>query len=187
MGVGDTCYFCQIVHAFLWCVSALNNPYQINFGLSHWIRIMNKHSCSLAFISMTPSSMNSWRKIKVRSLKFYNEDLSLFPTFYWMLTAVFGDEISLVLIHGDWWNSSRPPYMCLNIDLLQIAVKLLCLSVMVCLVHILLILDKWMLTGSPTWATAMLNTRIIGTKVKGFCFRESWKVIRGVLRGLAGK
>ncbi len=45
-------------------VSALSNPYQINFGLSHWIRIMNKHSCSLAFISMTPSSMNKLEKNK---------------------------------------------------------------------------------------------------------------------------
>lgn len=52
-------------------VFALRNPHLINFGLSHLIRIMNEHCCSLAFIFMTRYALNSWRKIKVRSFDFY--------------------------------------------------------------------------------------------------------------------
>lgn len=159
-------------------VSALRNPYQINFGLSHWIRIMNKHSCSLAFISMTLCSMNSWRKIKVKSFKFCLDDWISCPYFLW-------DVDSCVW----WWNQSSssllglvkllmtPLYMSLNTDLLQIAVKLRpspqkkqLWGDMMCLAHIWLILDKWMLAGWATWATA-INTKIIVRKV---FFQKVW-------------
>ena len=102
--LGPLAIFCQIIHG---CVSALRNPYQINFGLSHWIRIMNKCSWSLTFIFMTPSS--SWGKIKLRSFNFY-----------WMLTAVFGDVNNPVLLRvGLVKVFMTPPCMPLSTDLLQ--------------------------------------------------------------------
>lgn len=104
----------KIIHAFPWCVSALRNPYQINFGLSPWIRIMNKHSCSLAFISMTPSSMNSRRKIKVKSFTFLYGGLCFFSLLFtgsWQMCLVMKSVQSPLC--WDRWISSWIPFTCL--------------------------------------------------------------------------